>query len=69
MFYVQLIDDDGDLWAEEAEDSAHDSEDSNAEDYYANSYPDEESDWDSTRGSDPDEDGRETHEWDCEEYY
>ena len=46
------VEDPGDLFAEDP-DSGHDSDDSNAESYYANSYPDEDTD----REDDDDDDG------------
>lgn len=38
-----MISEDGEIWAESTDGSSYDSDDSNAEGYYANSYPDEES--------------------------
>eukprot|EP00884_Botryococcus_braunii_P009712 jgi/Botrbrau1/18742/Bobra.0386s0065.1 len=48
---VQLISEDGEIWAESPAGSLYDSDDSNAEGYYANSYPDEESDLSSEEDS------------------
>jgi hypothetical protein len=64
------MDDQGSVWAESVSDSAADTEDSNAEGYYANSYPDEDTE-DSSRGnsSDSDDEGWNRRAGSEEEYY
>lgn len=66
---LQLMDDQGSVWAESVSDTSADSEDSNAEGYYANSYPDEDTeDSSKANSSDSDEEGWNRHGGSEEEY-